>query len=63
MNHTDYTTIQEAFQLINQLGAVCATEGISQENKELANGYIHSILLTLDSPVKKFSAEANGLIV
>jgi hypothetical protein len=62
MNHTDYTTIQEAFQLVNQLGAICATEGISEENKSLANKFLGQVLSTLEAPVKKFTAEAAGVI-
>lgn len=62
MNHTDYTTIQEAFQLVNQIGAICATEGISEENKDLANKYLNTVLKTLEAPITKFSAEASGVI-
>lgn len=62
MNHTDYTTIQEAFQLVNQLGAICATEGISNENKELANKYLGKVLGVMEAPINKFTAEAAGVI-
>lgn len=62
MNHTDYTTIQEAFQLVNQLGAICATEGISQENKDMANKYLNVVLRTMEPTITKFSAEASGVL-
>jgi len=57
-------TTQEAFSVIHQLAALCATPGISVANNEAANASINELLLKVVKPaVGNLTADAAGLIV
>jgi hypothetical protein len=54
----------EAWIVIEKLGALCATPGISEEVQKVANDQISKLLKDVVSPeLNKLSATGNGLIV
>jgi len=55
---------QAAFQVIQQLAALCATPGISETNLQMANGEITNLLAKVIKPaVTDLAASSVGLIV
>ena len=55
---------QAAFQVIQQLAALCATPGISEDNTKLANEEIRTLLTKMVKPaIGELTATAAGLIV
>ena len=56
--------IHEAWIVIEKLGALCATPGISQETQKLANEEIQKLLTDVVKPsLNKLTATSSGLIV
>jgi hypothetical protein len=56
--------VLEAWIVIEKLGALCATPGISEEVQKTANEQIAKLLRDVVSPeLSKLSATGNGLIV
>lgn len=54
----------EAWIVIEKLGALCATPGISEETQKLANEEIQRLLKDVVKPgLDKLSATSSGLIV
>jgi hypothetical protein len=54
----------EAWIVIEKLGALCATPGISSETQKLANEEIQRLLKDVVKPgLDKLSATSSGLIV
>ncbi len=54
--------VQEAFQLIERLAGLCATEGVSDSTKTSANTMISSLLDRIVKPaVDKLKTEALGI--
>jgi len=57
-------TTQEAFNVIQQLAALCATPGITPDNVTTANDIMHDLLTKVIKPaVGNLTADAAGLIV
>jgi len=55
---------QQAYEVMQQMAALCATPGVSVENVEVANEIIKSVLDKIIKPsALKLTAEATGLIV
>jgi hypothetical protein len=54
----------EAWIVIEKLGALCATPGISEETQKLANDEIQRLLKDVVKPgLDKLAATSSGLIV
>lgn len=54
---------QESFQLINQLAALCATEGIDQTTKDIANKYVQELLSgPIKTTVTELKTAAQGIV-
>jgi len=59
----DASTTQNAFRIIEQLAALCATPGISEKAKEVSNEQIESILTKIVKPaVTELTAKTAGII-
>jgi hypothetical protein len=56
--------IHEAWIVIEKLGALCATPGISEETQKIANEEIQKLLSDVVKPsLNKLTATSSGLIV
>ena len=56
--------MRDAMILIEKFATLCATPGIDDETKMLANEQIQKLIISVIKPeVLKMSAEGNGLIV
>jgi hypothetical protein len=56
--------IHEAWIVIEKLGALCATPGISEETQKIANEEIQKLLSDVVKPsLTKLTATSSGLIV
>jgi hypothetical protein len=56
--------IHEAWIVIEKLGALCATPGISDETQKIANEEIQRLLTNVVKPsLTKLTAQGTGLIV
>jgi len=54
----------EAFMIIERLAAMCATAGITEETKQMANEQIQKLLDSVIKPtVTGLSAKSAGLLV
>lgn len=53
----------EALRLIEHFAALCATAGISEENKNIANDYIHSLLSLIKEDVTNMSLTSKGVLL
>jgi hypothetical protein len=54
----------EAWIVIEKLGALCATPGITEQTQKMANDEIQKLLLDVVKPgLAKLSAASSGLIV
>jgi hypothetical protein len=53
---------QDIFASISQLAALCATEGISQETKDLANDQIRKLINQLEPSLQKLSLSNMGIV-
>ena len=60
----NYESTQQAFMVIERLGALCATPGINEDTQKVANEHIQSILKSVvKDVVVKLSAQGAGLLV
>lgn len=56
--------IHEAWIVIEKLGALCATPGISEDTQKIANEEIQKLLTSVVKPsLTKLTATGTGLIV
>jgi hypothetical protein len=56
--------IHEAWIVIEKLGALCATPGISEDTQKIANEEIQKLLTNVVKPsLTKLTAQGTGLIV
>ena len=54
----------EAWIVIEKLGALCATPGITDETKDLANGQIQRLLKDVVTPgLTKLTASSSGILL
>lgn len=54
---------QESFQLINQLAALCATPGIDDKTKDIANRQIQELLNgPVNTSLRELKASAQGIV-
>lgn len=53
----------EALRLIEHFAALCATAGISEENKNTANEYIRSLLSLIKEDVTNISLTSKGIVL
>ncbi len=64
MTLNDVQISQEAFSIIRELAAVCATPGIQQDTQTLANEGIKKLLNgQIASSITKINAKASGLVI
>lgn len=47
---------------IEQYGSLVATEGLAQENRDIANKYLNKLLKAQEAKIDKLVAQAAGLI-
>jgi len=60
----NYNTTQEGFLIMERLGALCATGGITEETKKLANDHIQAILSSvIQKAVTELGAKGAGLVL
>ena len=60
----NYTSIQEAFLMLERMAALCATQGVSEETQKLANEHMQKILDgAIRTAVTNISAKSSGLVV
>lgn len=60
----NYQTTQEAFLIMERLGALCATAGITEETQKLANEQIQALLTSIvKKAVSELGAKGAGLVV
>ena len=62
MTERDIILSQTIFQVVNQLGALIATPGISEEVKDAANKQIKKLLSQLDPVISKMSLASSGIL-
>jgi hypothetical protein len=62
MTERDIILSQTIFQVVNQLGALIATPGISEEVKDAANEQIKKLLSQLDPVISKMSLASSGIL-
>jgi hypothetical protein len=56
--------IHEAWIVIEKLGALCATPGISEETQKIANEEIQKLLTSVVKPsLTKLTATSSGILV
>jgi len=56
--------IHEAWIVIEKLGALCATPGISEETQKIANEEIQRLLTSVVKPsLTKLTATSSGLLI
>jgi hypothetical protein len=56
--------IHEAWIVIEKLGALCATPGISEDTQKLANEEIQKLLTSVVKPsLTKLTATSSGILV
>lgn len=56
--------IHEAWIVIEKLGALCATPGISEETQKIANEEIQKLLTSVVKPsLTKLTATSSGLLL
>lgn len=54
----------QAFTLIRELAALCATQNVNEDTQKLANEHLQAILSTVvKKAITELSAEANGIII
>ncbi len=59
----DASTTQNAFQIIERLAGLCATEGVSETAKKVSNEQIESLLTKIIKPaVTELTAKTAGII-
>lgn len=57
-------SIVQAFTLIRELAALCATQNVNEDTQKLANEHLQAILSTVvKKAITELSAEANGIII
>ena len=60
----NYNVLQEGFLIMERLGALCATAGITEETQKIANEYIQTILKSvIQQNVKELGAKGAGLVL
>lgn len=60
----NYNTVQEGFLIMERLGALCATSGITEETQKMANEHIQTILKSvIQQNVKELGAKSAGLVL
>lgn len=60
----NYRTFQDAFLIVERLATLCATPGIDDKTKELANTHIQTLLSTsVKTAVTEINAKGSGIIV
>ena len=59
----DFELTQAAFSAINQLAALCATQGVDETTNKKANENIQMLLDILKPEFQKLSATSKGIIV
>ena len=62
MTEREIILSQTIFQVVNQLGALIATPGISEEVKDAANEQIKKLLSQLDPVISKMSLASSGIL-
>jgi hypothetical protein len=58
----DYTLSQNIWASITQLGALCATDGVDEQTKKLANEQIQELLKMLKPMLVKMAAQTAGIV-
>lgn len=58
----DFTLSRSIWDSITQLGALCATEGIDEETKKVANEQIRELLKMLKPEFTKLAAKTAGIV-
>ena len=59
-----YQMSQEAFLIIERLGALCATPGIAEETQKIANEHIQTILNSVvKDSVMELGAKGAGILL
>ena len=60
----NYNTTQEAFLIMERLGALCATSGITEDTQKIANEQIQAILTSvIQKAVTELGAKGAGLVL
>jgi len=60
----NYNTLQEAFLIMERLGALCATGGITEDTQKIANEHIQTILKSvIQQNVVELGAKGAGLVL
>lgn len=60
----NYNTTQEAFLIMERLGALCATGGINEDTQKLANIQIQGLINSvIQKAVTELSAKGAGLVL
>lgn len=60
----NYNVLQEAFLIMERLGALCATGGITEETQKIANQHIQTILTSvIQQNVAELGAKGAGLVL
>jgi len=60
----NYNTVQEGFLIMERLGALCATSGITEETQKMANEHIQTILKSvIQQNVKELGAKSAGIVL
>ena len=60
----NYNVLQEGFLIMERLGALCATSGITEETQKIANEHIQAILKSvIQQNVSELGAKGAGLVL
>jgi hypothetical protein len=60
----NYNTLQEGFLIMERLGALCATSGITEETQKMANEHIQTILKSvIQQYITELGAKSAGLVL
>jgi hypothetical protein len=60
----NYNVLQEAFLIMERLGALCATNGITEETQKIANEHIQTILKSvIQQNITELGAKGAGLVL
>ena len=60
----NYNTTQEAFLIMERLGALCATSGVNEDTQKLANTQIQALISSvIQKAVTDLSAKGAGLVL
>ena len=57
-----FAMTQNIFGCLERLGALCATEGVSQDTKDLANAQMQELLKMLSLVITKMSVQSMGIV-